>query len=329
MRFIFVYSFVLFFLYSVSSVSSPLSSKAQISNPKFSQRKSLQIVRVRLLKNVLKPIKNLHEQDTLIKKSSGKYDLVRIVNFDEYLAGVIENEMPITWHDEALKAQAVIARSYALVKILESKNRHYDLDATVMDQVYSPYRNRKSIEIVRKTRNQILETSEGKTLKAFYHSDCGGKTIEASQVWPGAIDTGTAQDPWCLNRNQNQWSFAIDRQEFYSRLSFNPESDMKIFGKYVQQKVHALKIVDQYFSVQKLRQIFGFSKIRSTPTHVMQTDKEIVFSGRGYGHGAGLCQWGSAEMAKMGKSHIQILQHYYPKAQLSEDRRHLIFASAR
>ncbi|OFZ31133.1 MAG: hypothetical protein A2622_00590 [Bdellovibrionales bacterium RIFCSPHIGHO2_01_FULL_40_29] len=256
--------------------------------------------------------KKISAKNYIIKKQNEKYDLISVVDFDAYVAGVVSKEMPLSWPLEALKAQAVIARSYALAKISERKNKIFHLDSNQMDQVFEVTDSDKAKLAVFLTDQVVLKDRRARVLKAYYHADCGGQTIPASKVWTGALDTGTATDPWCQQRKSNEWSFEIPKSKFYSQLKVSTPLQI---GEKFQDRISTWSTLDQIFSVQKMRQLFGFSQIRNAPLLYFETDDVVVLTGKGFGHGAGLCQWGAQAQARIGRSYAQILSHYYPEAQ--------------
>ncbi len=259
--------------------------------------------------------KRLSNKNFVIKKSENKFDLVSLLDFDDYIAGVISKEMPLSWPEEALKAQAVVARSYALAKISERQNKSFHLDNSQMDQVFEITDSEKAKRAVLATDQIVLKDQNNKILKAYYHADCGGQTIPASKVWPGAIDSGTATDPWCQERKSNEWAFTLTTSNLPS-VDWNSMAAKENF----QGRIQSFQMLDQIISVQKLRQIFGYAVIKNSPTSFEKTEDEIKFKGKGFGHGVGLCQWGTLAQARLGKSYAQILAHYYPDAQLSENK---------
>lgn len=266
--------------------------------------------------------KKLSSKNFILKKENGRFDLIGVFDFNKYLAGVVSKEMPLRWPLEALKAQAVIARSYALSRMSERKNKIFHLDTDQMDQVFAVTTSEKANLAVALTDQIVLKNHAGKVLKAFYHADCGGQTIPASKVWSDALDTGTAIDPWCAARRSNEWSFEIPKAELEQRLNegatepTQTEASLQVAEKY-QGRIQTLKWAESFFPVQKLRQIFGFSNLRNSPQSVSESETSWVFKGKGFGHGVGLCQWGSLAQARLGRSYTQILEHYYPEAHLS------------
>lgn len=262
--------------------------------------------------------KKLPQNNFIIKKESGAYDVIAVLDFNEYLAGVVAKEMPIGWPLEALKAQAVVARSYALARIKERNNKNFHLESDQQDQVFLITDSQKTRQAVYATENTVLKMPSGQILKAFYHSDCGGETVNASEVWGDkAIDSGTAKDPWCEQKKSNQWSFEIAKNEFFNRLEM--QDPMQTQTSFFSSKAQIIPVANQIFSVQKLREVFGFFKIRSAFDSFEISEDKVKITGQGFGHGAGLCQWGTLAQVKQGRSYIRVLEHYYPKAKIERN----------
>ena len=253
----------------------------------------------------------------IVRKPNGHFDVISILQFNEYLAGVVGSEMPVSWPLEALKAQAVVARSYALARIKERNSKSFHLDSDQNDQVYLMSNSQKTRLAVLQTDGVVLRGPNGNILKAFYHSDCGGETVRATDVWGvNEVDSGTAKDPWCAAKRSNQWSFEIARDEFLQKADIR---DIEPQSKLLNNKPQLLAFGGVLFSIQKLRELFGFLRIRSSINSIEITDEKVRFTGQGFGHGAGLCQWGTLSQVRMGKTYLEILAHYYPKAKLVQD----------
>lgn len=265
--------------------------------------------------------KKLSSQNVILKNGA-EFEIISVFEFNRYLAGVVASEMPVTWPIEALKAQAVVARSFTLAKLFEksfnrSQRRYFDMEADVSDQVFAVTDSLKASMAVLETDGMTLSDPHGSILKAFYHSDCGGQTVDAHEVWGGAgFRAGTARDPWCASRSSSAWNFEMDRADFFKKLGLQADAGYtaKLNWPGRSQLVSILGVT---FSVQKLRQMFGFSKLKSTPSRLEIDGQKVRFSGQGFGHGAGLCQWGSRAQALRGKGYRDILSHYYPNAVLS------------
>lgn len=263
----------------------------------------------------------LPQNNFVIKKENGKFDIIAVLEFNDYLASVLASEMPRGWPLEVFKAQAVVARSYALARIKERKSKVFHLESDQTDQVYNVLSTPKTRQAVAETNGVVLFDPKGAVLKAYYHSDCGGETVSATQVWGDrAFDSGTAKDPWCALKKTNQWKFEISKSEFTDKLEI-PVLQKQPF--YSGRKMQALLIGESSFSVQKLREIFGFYKIRSSADSMEISNSKVKITGQGFGHGVGLCQWGALAQVKLGKSYIKVIEHYYPRAQIVSDSSYL------
>lgn len=266
-----------------------------------------------------------------------KFDLISTLDLEVYLSGVLPKEMPSSWPIEALKAQAVAARSYALVKMKERSHFHFDVESSVFDQAFefSPvqYKKVKWSDRVQKalqsTRHKALFQNQ-KVIKAFYHADCGGKTELASEVWGGdkGFD-GTVQGCFHPASGSGTWSFEMDREQLDKRVRafFGINENQTFDGVEVASlspsgrvKKLLFKYLDSSFLVssQVLRQIVGFSKLKSTLFKIDSTEDKVAFNGQGNGHGVGMCQYGARKLAESGKTYVQILEKYFPSTELRE-----------
>ena len=263
----------------------------------------------------------LPQNNFITKKESGKFDIISVLDFNEYLSGVVASEMPRGWPLEALKVQAVVARSYALARIKERKNKVFHIESDQTDQVYNVSNVVKVKQAVAETEGIVLYDSSGAVLKAYYHSDCGGETVSATKTWGDrAIDAGTAKDPWCAQKKSNQWEFEVSKSEFKDKLGVSIIESTNYFN---QRKMQSVLIGKIQFSIQKMREIFGFNKIRSSADVLEISGDRVKIKGQGFGHGVGLCQWGALAQVKLGKTYLQIIKHYYPRAQIIKDSNYL------
>lgn len=272
-------------------------------------------------------------QRLLLFAEPGDNDIhvVGVLDLEEYLEGVLASEMPAGWPMEALKAQAVASRTYALFQIRRLESRNYHLESDVRDQVYSldkkmrlPEKLRAKVRsAVQSTRGLFLKDTKGGVLPAYYHADCGGHTEEAHSVWKNGVRIGTTKDPYCPTGAHSLWRKSIDSKVLREKLQLEREIDrVEVLGLTGSGRAALVKVVDaegmeMIFDGQSFRGALGFTLLKSTMFEVKKEGGEFVFSGRGFGHGVGLCQWGSRAMAEKGKNYREILSHYYPKARLS------------
>lgn len=262
-----------------------------------------------------------------------KIDMVALLPIENYLVGVISSEMPLKWPIEALKAQTIAARSYTLATAKERKSRHYDVDSTISDQVFNHISQemdsdpliQKAKEAVLTTRGLVLSTQRGTVLKSYYHSDCGGQTSSEKSVWGYGHSGPIIVDSYCQNSPRSKWVYEISKNQLYQkikdRLGF-VASLTEIIPVRSAKSVRAEKLSFRSaqgeikeLSAHEVRARLGYSNLKSTVFEVEKKSENLFsFNGQGWGHGVGLCQWGSRRMAEIGKTHDQIIGHYYPLA---------------
>jgi stage II sporulation protein D len=265
------------------------------------------------------------------------YHLLGEMDMNRYLQGVIPHEMPASWPLESLKAQAVASRSYAYWKMRQrqSQQKLYDLRPSVLDQVFELPRwglgntvPPKVKEALLSTDGEVLFEKPKSILKAYFHSDCGGSTTTANAAWGESNTSAVAvKDPYCETR-ESQWSTAWSREKIQSRLMqklvLPPGSSLKEVIPRAAVDSERVESVDFLFTqgvfkrlrAEELRQLLGYDKIKSTTFTISKNSSEWTFSGRGFGHGVGMCQHGARSMAQKGLGYRQILHHYYPKSSL-------------
>lgn len=263
-------------------------------------------------------------------EAEGKLLVVDVIPLEDYLVGLIGSEISPAWPAEAQKAQAVAARTYALhhaqAVSVSASPRAYDVTSSVLSQVYDGVHkeDNRAREAVAATRGQVLER-DGRIFPAYYHSCCGGRTEHARNVWEDASGPPVIEDGYCERSPRHDWSWRSPLAAFTAKLAINGIAigritDVAIEGEPDNPRIANLIIADENgahaVKATELRRIFGFSEIKSTWFEPQLAGNEIRFTGRGYGHGVGMCQWGSKGMADAGKGYREILKFYYPDAEL-------------
>lgn len=260
-----------------------------------------------------------------------RLQLVGLLGIEDYLQGVVSGEVPRDWPEEALKAQAVAARSFVIAKVRERRAAKPDwlVEATVMDQVFDFEKNHsRAAEAVRATAGEVLTTPSGVVVAATYHSDCGGRTDEPGTVWGGTSRVGTAVDRGCSTSSRNTWRLVGTPDELAEKLIAKRvlPSGFKLAslsvggrssgGRAILIDAQSASGETRRFTGERLREALGYNQMKSTMLEIKQiknpSGHQIEFTGRGFGHGSGLCQWGARTLAAQGKSYREILQHYYP-----------------
>ncbi|MEE3678297.1 SpoIID/LytB domain-containing protein [Bacillus safensis] len=287
------------------------------------------------------------------------------IPFEDYLKGVVPNEMPASWNVEALKAQAVAARTYSVKSIGKV------VPDTTAFQVYGGYNwYTNSTKAVDATKGKVLKYNN-QLISATYYSSNGGYTEASEEVWGNALpylvakkDPKDPVNPWTLKLSKkqlsttltastaaSQWSKAketnaADLAGLKSWMLKNKEtaaSDMKIAsissltfsGKTKGQRAKTVSIKLTYhlknktgtYSVNKsttasmkmteFRSVMGATKVKSTFASVKNNTNDFTISGKGYGHGIGMSQYGAKARAESGNSYSSILSFYYPGTKLT------------
>jgi stage II sporulation protein D len=257
------------------------------------------------------------------KKKNGLLLVVNELDLEEYLRGVIAAEVPPDWELEALKAQAVASRTYALYEKRTAGKRPYHILATVTSQVYNGVNGEQvnAVRAVKETEGLIL-TYQGNVIPAFYHANCGGHTENASLMW--GIDEPYLKGVDCECQDiikDGLWEKRVSVShvsDALRRQGFRVENilDMSIAGITPAGRVKNVAILSARGTTtvpaETLRAALGNTEIPSVFFELELSEGEAVFSGRGRGHGVGLCQWGAKEMAEKGHDFKSILSHYYP-----------------
>lgn len=264
----------------------------------------------------------------------GRYQLVGHMNIEDYLKGVLPHEMPSSWPLEALKAQAVASRSYALWKAKHQESANYDLRTSILDQMFRMDRAHESLSLPPKVQEALKATHgvalidvKENVLKAYFHSDCGGATDGARNVWGTDSRQGSIRDVACARRS-SEWQSSWSRDRLQQRLNLElvlpGDAQLKDVLVRTQLKSERAEWVDLLFTNgilkrvrgEDIRRMLGYDKIKSTLFAIEKTGASFNFKGRGFGHGVGLCQHGARAMAQAGEDYKTILHHYYPSATL-------------
>ncbi len=248
--------------------------------------------------------------------------VVNEINLESYVAGLVNAEMPHDWPIEALKAQAVVARTYALWQKEKHLDQYFDMDSGVMDQVYAgaDSEDNKGWEAVNTTRGQII-TYEGKPILAMYHSICGGETENSEDAIGYKYPYLRAvKCNFCRIAPNFNWKYALRFKALADKLIVKGYNLSGVYGFEIvkrsrTQRVMTARVITNRGDIDldgvALRGVIGYDKLRSTLFWVHVKDNEIFFQGRGFGHGVGMCQWGAYGMAKKGYNYQQIIHYYY------------------
>lgn len=266
--------------------------------------------------------------------SGGNLDVVEQLNLEEYLYGVLPKEVGINWPMEALKAQAVISRTFALANKSSDPNQRFDLVNDVRSQVYGG-RSVESVgtnRAVLETLGEVLVDSTSKPIQAYFHSSCGGMTEKPRYVWTASQDPDVfaqVEDPYCQEDPYRNWEYPISFGALRTRLRkahLRVGSSLKgveVAATSPSGRASAFRVLWKGGHLDipgnRFRLALGPEALRSTLIADIKTTKHgVVFTGHGWGHGIGLCQYGARGRAAAGQSYESILKTYYPGATLEK-----------
>jgi stage II sporulation protein D len=246
--------------------------------------------------------------------------LINELPLEEYVENVVASEVGANWDIEALKAQAVISRTYAVYRKLASGGPRYDLTSSVLHQVYKG--SNPPIQIsyaVRETTGEIL-TYEGNPIEALYHSTSGGRTENSEEVFGKSYPYLKSVESNCELSPYWVWERKIPKEEIEKALNMKNIKGVAIHSYTSTGRAKELlveKESDQtVFKATEFRKLLGWSRLPSTNFTVKVNGNSITFEGKGYGHGVGLCQWSALQMAREGKNYKEILSFFYPGTEI-------------
>ena len=253
--------------------------------------------------------------------------VVNELPLEAYLVGLINCEISSAWPIEAVKAQAVIARTYAMYRKETRKKAVYHMESTVIDQVYDGclIEDSRANRAVTETSGEVL-TYRKSVIQAFYHSNCGGRTEAAENVWGAALPylKGVECD-YCLNNPSTAWEQVIPLKDIEDKLrvagfKVSTITDIRAGAVNNRGRLKSIVIVSSRGNLSltgdQFRKTIGYGLIKSTNLKIKVLNGEAVFSGLGSGHAVGLCQWGAKQRALDGFSYAEILSYYYPGTEL-------------
>jgi len=271
--------------------------------------------------------------------------LLNLVDIEQYVAAVVAYEVWPTFQTETYRAQAVVARTYALYEMLQRQGRAYDVRATQSSQVYRGLREdvvgRRAAEAARFTRGIVLSYVHDGTEELFctyYSAACGGVTQSATVFGErGDIPplAGGVHCDYCAIAPGETYRWGPVRmklREVYDRLA-KRYPDLRALGGLRCVEVESDGTTGRPFSfrlrgsngksesmpAERFRMTVGPDKLKSSDFKISCSGGDITFSdGRGFGHGIGLCQWGAEGQARLGRRADQILLYYFPGARIKK-----------
>lgn len=276
-----------------------------------------------------------YKEYSTIKLLHAKTNTIEEIPLDEYLYGVVSAEMPVDFDIEALKAQAIVARTYTLYKISENQSKHGDAhicDNSACCQAWISKEERlekwdedkrennwnKIVLAVNSTAGKII-TYNGKPINAFFHSNSGGATESPVNVWGGngypylqSVQTAGEEgyEQYSSELEISKGEFISTIKEIYSDfdINFDEENCINVEEYTDGGRIRTVKIGNHSFSGVEIRTIFC---LKSANFIIEKNSDTIKFKVTGYGHGVGMSQTGADCLAKQGYNCEDIIKHFY------------------
>lgn len=292
------------------------------------------------IKNTLEETKYNYQNYGTIKLLHQATGEMEEIELDTYLYGVVSAEMPASYELEALKAQAVVARTYTVYKIQNKKHENADIcDDSTCCQAWISKENRlarweesaresnwqKIEQCVNETKGKII-TYNNQPINAFFHSNSGGTTELPVNVWGGtdfpylqvvetAGEEGYSQYASEVELSNEELIEKLKTKYEDIQIDFNNPEAIQILEYTDSNRVKTVKFGNHEISGVEARSIFG---LKSTNFEITKEDNKIKFSVRGYGHGVGMSQTGADSMAKQGSNYEDIIHHFYTGVEIKE-----------
>ncbi|MDE6284851.1 MAG: stage II sporulation protein D [Bacilli bacterium] len=266
------------------------------------------------------------EKDNTVSVYDPNTEKITDLDLEEYVIGVVAAEMPASFNEEALKAQAIAARTYAMYK-MKHTNKSYDVIADVSNQAYITtdkmkekwkeeyeYYYSRVKSAVEATQNLIM-TYDGEVIQSYYFAMSNGHTEDAALVFGENKSYLTSVDSsWDENVNNFIVTNNISKSEFCQKLNISCNGiTIGNVEKSSTGRVNSIVISGKSFQGTEVRQLLG---LRSTDFEIVMEDNMVNITTKGYGHGVGMSQYGANEMAKKGYKYDEILKYYYKNIEI-------------
>lgn len=262
-----------------------------------------------------------------VRRTDRGLTVINELDLESYLYGVLKLEMDPSWPEEAVKAQAVAARTLALANLRRYAREGFDVRDTVETQLYGgvTHEDPRATAAVDATRGLVL-TYGGRPIQAVYHADSGGRTEASENVWGVAYPyLRSVEDPYRAGSPHDHWTVGMPLPLLEAKLragglDVRDLRSIEVVRWSESGRALLLRLGGPSGSWevtgQQLRMAVGPNVLRSTRFTVRVEGETAVFEGSGWGHGVGLSQWGARGMALGGADFLRILRHYYRDVEL-------------
>lgn len=266
-----------------------------------------------------KDIERKYNDNLLVTEDKGHLKLINRVSLEYYVAGVVEAESGSKQNSEYYKLQAIVCRTYALNNLRRHQGEGFNLCDQVHCQVYHGVSRFSELipKAVSATQGLVVVDSDINLITASFHSNCGGQTINAEDVWSMPLPyLQSVRDTFCLNGKHAEWETRIPRADWlnYLKRTHNYPVNNAAFAdsatEFNSEHLREIFYASGDSGIQ-LKQIRSDWNLKSTYFRVQPIDGDIVITGKGFGHGVGMCQEGAMRMSELGFTYTEIIHYYY------------------
>ncbi|MEQ9262689.1 MAG: SpoIID/LytB domain-containing protein [Owenweeksia sp.] len=273
----------------------------------------------------------IYQDDLQIRVYEGHLQVVNVVDIEKYVAGVVESEGGHVAELEYFKAQAVLARTFALKNLNKHLSHGYNLKDDVTSQVYFSKCHYKNSDIIKEavdcTADTVVVTEDCNPILGVFHANSGGQTVGSEHAWLTSLYyLQPKQDSFSVGVGSYKWEKKISKNEFYAfyARSLKVANDVGLHKAILNFEQPSRKAYFEYKGKRlKLTRVRRQYNLRSTYFTLRESGGYVILQGRGYGHGVGLSQDGAIEMSRRGYSYQEILQFYFNGIEL-EAATHII-----
>ena len=256
------------------------------------------------------------EQTITIKPNYCYLQITNSLLLDSYVAGVVEAEVGVKQPLEYYKVQSTICRTYVLAHMRKHEREGYNMCDKEHCQVFKgkSMGNIDIVNAVNETSNSVLVDGNLNLIVSAFHSNCGGYTVSSADVWNKAQSYFVPKrDTFCINSRNAHWEKEIDRTVWINYVkkklpSLDSSELPKSFNFAQPHRIRDLELKNVKIPLKDVRADFNF---KSTFFSIEDAGEVLIFKGKGFGHGIGLCQEGAIRMAKTGYSYSEIIHYYF------------------
>jgi stage II sporulation protein D len=261
-----------------------------------------------------------YDDNLILSCAEKELQIINKIDMEKYIASVIEAEGGNSAPDEYYKAQAVLIRTFTIKNMYKHAEEGFNLCDGVHCQAYKGRltQHNSILTAARSTAGKVITDNESVIIMSPFHSNCGGETCTAGQYWQKDLPyLQSVKDPFCLKSSYAVWTTTIERKTWINYINNSVSNNVNYQNyNFTFQMPHRTKFIIINGIELNMRSIREYFHLKSAFFSVKDTGKEILITGKGYGHGIGMCQQGAMEMARVGYTWLDIIHFYFRDVQV-------------